>query len=234
MTAESMLKFQQKEIVLKKYLEILKKCPLFDGIGDDELLRMLTCLGARIEGYDKKDTIFAEGSSAKYIGIVLSGSVQMIQFDYYGNKSILSTAFPTEMFAEEFACAETEAIPVTVVASEESEIMLIDCSHILHTCHNNCGFHQRLIFNLMKDLAKKTIRFHEHIEVTSKRTTREKLMAYLALEAKRAGSNSIRIAFDRQELADYLEVDRSGLSAEISKLRNEGIIESHKNYFELL
>ena len=229
-----MLNFQQKEIVLKKYLEILKKCPLFDGIGDDELLRMLTCLGARIEGYDKKDTIFAEGSSAKYIGIVLSGSVQMIQFDYYGNKSILSTAFPTEMFAEEFACAETEAIPVTVVASEESEIMLIDCSHILHTCHNNCGFHQRLIFNLMKDLAKKTIRFHEHIEVTSKRTTREKLMAYLALEAKRAGSNSIRIAFDRQELADYLEVDRSGLSAEISKLRNEGIIESHKNYFELL
>ena len=229
-----MLKFQQKEIALKKYLEILKKCPLFDGIGNDELLRMLTCLGARIEGYDKKDTIFAEGSSAKHIGIVLSGSVQMIQFDYYGNKSILSTAFPTEMFAEEFACAETEAIPVTVVASEESEIMLIDCSHILHTCHNNCGFHQRLIFNLMKDLAKKTIRFHEHIEVTSKRTTREKLMAYLALEAKRAGSNSIRIAFDRQELADYLEVDRSGLSAEISKLRNEGIIESHKNYFELL
>ena len=158
----------------------------------------------------------------------------MIQFDYYGNKSILSTAFPTEMFAEAFACTETESIPVTVIANEESEIMLIDCSHILHTCHNNCGFHQRLIFNLMKDLAKKTIRFHERIEVTSKRTTREKLMAYLALEAKRAGSNSIKIAFDRQELADYLEVDRSGLSAEISKLRNEGIIESHKNYFELL
>ena len=234
MTAESMLKFQQKEIVLKKYLEILKKCPLFDGIGDDELLRMLTCLGARIEGYDKKYTIFAEGSSAKYIGIVLSGSVQMIRFDYYGNKSILSTAFPTEMFAEEFACAETEAIPVTVVASEESEIMLIDCSHILHTCHNNCGFHQQLIFNLMKDLASKTILFHQKIEITSKRTTRDKLLAYLMLEAKRANSNSFDISFDRQELADYLDVDRSGLSAEISKMKKEGIIDNVKNHFVIL
>ena len=195
---------------------------------------MLTCLGARIESYDKKYTIFAEGSSAKYIGIVLSGSVQMIQFDYYGNKSILSNAAPSEMFAEAFACAETEAIPVTVIANEPSDIMLINCSHILHTCHNNCGFHQKLIFNLMKDLAKKTIRFHERIEVTSKRTTREKLMAYLALEAKKASSKSFEVPFDRQELADYLEVDRSGLSAEISKLRHEGILESHKNHFELL
>ena len=234
MISENLLNFQQKENALKKFLEILKKCPLFDGISDEELLRMLTCLGARIESYDKKYTIFAEGSSAKYIGIVLSGSVQMIQFDYYGNKSILSNAAPSEMFAEAFACAETEAIPITVIANEPSDIMLINCSHILHTCHNNCGFHQKLIFNLMKDLAKKTIRFHERIEVTSKRTTREKLMAYLALEAKKASSNSFEVPFDRQELADYLEVDRSGLSAEISKLRHEGILESHKNHFELL
>jgi len=104
----------------------------------------------------------------------------------------------------------------------------------LHTCSNNCGFHQQLIFNLMRDLAVKTIMFHQKIEITSKRTTREKLMTYLMFQAKKAESSSFEIPYDRQELADFLEVDRSGLSAEISKLRNEGIIESKKNHFELL
>ena len=219
---------------MKKYLEILKKCRLFDGIDDDKLMTMLTCLGARIINFDKKYTVFAEGTPAKYIGIVLSGSVQTIRIDYYGNRSILGNTCPSEVFCEAFACAETSAIPVTVIANEPSEIMLIDCDHILHTCHNNCGFHQQLIFNLMKDLANKTIRFHQRIEVTSKRTTREKLMAYLFIEAKRSGRSKFGIPFDRQELADYLEVDRSGLSAEISKLRREGVLKCHRNQFELL
>ena len=229
-----MLNFQQKEKILKKYLEILKKCPLFENIADENLIRMLTCLGARVDFYDKKYTVFAEGSRAKYIGIVLSGSVQVIQVDYYGNRSILSVVGEGELFAEAFACAETKEIPVSIIANEPSEIMLIDSSHILHTCHNNCGFHQQLIFNLMKDLAKKTIAFHQRIEITSKRTTRDKLLAYLNVQAKKAGNNSFDIELDRQELADYLEVERSGLSAEIGKMRREGIIENHKNHFELL
>ena len=219
---------------MKKYLSILKKCPLFKDIDDDRLLQMLTCFGARIDFYDKKYTIFAEGSPAKYIGIVLSGSVQVIQVDYYGNRSILSVIGESDMFAEAFACAETKEIPVSIIADEPSEIMLIDSSHILHTCQNNCGFHQQLIFNLMKDLARKTLAFHQRIEITSKRTTRDKLLAYLAAQAKKKGRNDFDIELDRQELADYLEVDRSGLSAEIGKMRREGIIENYKNHFELL
>ena len=195
---------------------------------------MLNCLSARVDFFDKKYTVFSEGSPAKYIGILLSGSVQIAQVDYYGNRSILSEIRPSQVFAEAFACAEMRSIPVTVTANEPSEVMLIDCNHILHTCENNCGFHQQLIFNLMKDLAHKTIMFHQRIEITSKRTTREKLMAYLMMEAKSNGKSSFDIPFDRQELADYLEVDRSGLSAEISKLRREGIIECNKNRFTLL
>ena len=229
-----MLKIQQKEIFLKKYLNILKQCPLFFGIDDDDLLKMLTCLGARVMFFDKKFTVFAEGSPAKYIGIVLSGSVQITQTDYYGNRSILSDVTAGNVFAEAFACAEVRSIPVSVVANEPGEIMLIDGSHILHTCKNNCGFHQQLIFNLMKDLAFKSIQVHQRIEVTSKRTTREKLLAYLTLQSKKQNSNSFDIPFDRQELADSLEVDRSGLSAQISKLKNEGIIECRKNKFTLL
>ncbi len=219
---------------MKKYLEILKKCPLFFGIEDDHLLKMLTCLGARIMAFDKKYTILNEGNPARYIGIILSGSAQVIRMDYYGNRSILTEVGPSELFAEAFACAEMEAVPVSVIANEPGEVMLIDCGHILHTCSNNCGFHQLLIFNLMKDLATKTLVFHQKLEIISRRTTRDKLLTYLDFEAKRAGSPRFEIPFDRQELADYLEVDRSGLSAEIGKLRKEGILKSRKNQFELL
>lgn len=217
-----------------KYLQILKKCPLFDEIDDNNLIKMLSCLGAKVLSFDKKYTVFSEGSKAKYIGIVLSGSVHTVLIDYDGNRSILSNMEASDVFAEDYACAEINSIPVTIVANEPSEVMLIDCSHILHTCSNNCGFHQQLIYNLMKDLATKTIMFHQKVEITSKRTTREKLMTYLSIEAKKSSNSSFDIPFDRQELADYLEVDRSGLSAEISKLRNEGVLESNKNHFKLL
>ena len=219
---------------MKKYLEILRRCPLFDQIAADDLLRMLTCLGAYIISFDKKYTVFAEGSPAKYIGILLSGSVHVVQDDYFGNRTLLSHLRAGEMFGEAFACAEEAHIPVSVIADEPCEVMLIDCSHILHTCENHCGFHQQLIYNLMKDLAAKTILFHRRIEITSKRTTREKLMAYLGTRAKDEGKNSFDIPFDRQELADYLEVDRSGLSSEIGKLQKEGIILCRKNHFTLL
>lgn len=229
-----MLKFQHRRKNMKNYLDVLQKCPLFAQIEEENLLRMLVCLGARVASFDKKYTIIAEGNPAKYIGIVLSGSVQIVRIDYYGNRSILSEIGVSEVFAEAFACAEVPSIPVTVIANEPCDIMLIDCGHILHTCSNNCGFHQQLIFNLMKDLATKTIMFHQKIEITSKRSTREKLLTYLMFQAQKAGKNRFQIPFDRQELADYLEVDRSGLSAEISKLRKEGVLESDRNEFILL
>lgn len=219
---------------MKKYFEILRKCPLFNQIEDEDLIAMLGCLGAKVELFDKKYTVFAEGTQAKHIGVVLSGSVQVIQVDYYGNRSILSVINPSEVFGEAFACAEVCSIPVTVIANETCEVMLLDCNHILHTCKNGCDFHRQLIFNLMKNLAIKNILFQQKIEITSKRSTREKLMAYLMIRAKKMKNNSFDIPFDRQELADYLEVDRSGLSAEISKLRKEGIIESHRKHFVLL
>lgn len=219
---------------MKNYLEILKKCMLFHDIREDHLLRMLECLGARVSSFDKKYTIFAEGSPAKYIGIMLSGSAQVVQVDFYGNRTVLSAIGAGEVFAEAFACAGIDTLPVSVVADEPCEVMLIDSTHVLHTCQNHCGFHQQLIYNLMKDLAAKTILFHQRIEVTSRRTTREKLLAYLTLRAKQTGSNQFDIPFDRQELADYLEVDRSGLSVEIGKLKKEGLIDNNKHHFVLL
>ena len=219
---------------MKKYFDVLRKCILFDGIDNEDLLTMLTCLKPRIESYDKKYTILAEGTPAKYIGIVLSGSAHMIRTDYYGNRSIVSEITPSEIFAEPFACAGVESIPVSVVANEPGEIMLIDCARILHPCSNACGFHNQMIFNLVKSLAGKNLTLHKKIEITSRRSTREKLMTYLSQQAKKASKNSFKIPFDRQELADYLEVERSGLSVEIGKLKKEGILDCNKNNFVLL
>ena len=219
---------------MKKYLRILRNCPLFFGIADEDLLRMLSCMGARVDFYDKKYTIFPEGIRAKYIGILLSGEAQIVRVDYNGNRSIISEIQPSELFGEAFACAQVSSLPVSVIASEPCEVMLVDCSHVLHTCQNGCSFHSQMIYNLMRDLAEKTLKYHKKSEIISGRSTRDKLMNYLTITAREVGSDSFDISFDRQELADYLEVDRSGLSAEIGKLKKEGVLDCRKNHFELL
>ncbi|MBE6611323.1 MAG: Crp/Fnr family transcriptional regulator [Ruminococcaceae bacterium] len=219
---------------MKRYLPILKKCRLFAEIAESDLIGLLGCLGARVEIFAKHDIIFAEGDAAKALGIVLSGEVRIERVDYDGNRSIVSQTLPTGLFGESFACAEVESIPVDVVASEPSEVMLIDVHRITKSCCNACDFHNRIIFNLMQLVAVQNLRFHRKLMITSRRTTREKLLAYLSEEAKERGRADFEIPFDRQELADYLEVDRSGLSAEISKLRREGILEAERNRFVLL
>jgi len=219
---------------MKKYLKALQKCTLFNQISEKDLTSLLCCLGAKFETFDKKYTIFTEGNPAKYIGIILSGSAKIIQTDYFGNRNIVANVEQSEIFGESFACAESSSFPITVVANEPCEVMLIESQRIMHTCINSCSFHNQIIYNLMKDIAYKNVLFYQKIEITSKRTTREKLLTYLMFYSKKEKSDSFYIPFDRQELADFLEVERSGLSAEISRLRNENIIESRKNYFKLL
>lgn len=219
---------------MEKYHSVIAMCPLFNEIEDDNLYAMLDCLNADVKKYSKDQTVFCEGDDAKYLGIVLTGEVQIVRIDMLGNRTILATINPSQLFGEAFACAGLTAIPVSVVASRECEIMLIDAERITRSCTNACSFHSKLIFNLLKVVANKNILFHEKIEVTSKRTTHEKLMTYLLLQAKKAGSCTFSIPYDRQELADYLEVERSGLSSEISKMRKNGIIESRRNLFKLL
>ncbi len=218
---------------MEKYLKIFKKSPLFQEIAEDDLLRMLTCLGAKILSFGKRQTIMAEGSAVHAIGLLLSGSAQVIQLDYDGNRSILSGLSPSEVFAEEFACAMEPSLPIAVVANEPCEVMLLDSNHILHTCANHCAFHRQLIYNLTRVLARKTVRFHSRAQIISCRTTRERLLTYLLQYAKEKDSRSFDIPFDRQALADYLEVDRSGLSTEIGRLRREGVLDSHKRHFVL-
>ena len=195
---------------------------------------MLDCLGAKVFSVKKDMTIFQEGTPAKYIGLILSGAVQMVQDDFYGNRSIVTSIGENGLFGESFACAGITSLPVSFIASRDCEIMLIDCKRITNTCCNACSFHKQVIFNLLHLVARKNLDFHQKIEITSKRSTKEKLMTYLLSVAKQTGSSSFTIPYDRQALADYLGVERSAMSAEIGKLRKEGIIECQKSHFTIL
>lgn len=219
---------------MENYFEVLRKCQLFCGIADQDLKEMLQCLDAGLVHFSKKETIMSEGEPAKYIGIVLSGAVQIIRLDYFGNRSIVAQIGPAELFGEAFACAGVQSVPVDVVASEDTHVMLIDCLRIMQLCGNACRFHQQMIYNLLKIIAGKNLVFHQKIEITSKRCTREKLLTYLMVQAKENHSNSFEIPYTRQELADYLEVERSGLSVEISKLCKQGLIEAAGKRFKIL
>ena len=217
-----------------EFLAVLKTCPLFDGVEEGDLSAMLGCLGAKTTRVEKNEVIFLEGDPARYVGIVLSGQVQIVQGDYYGNRSILGRAGEGELFGEAFACAGVEALPVSVLAAERSDIMLLECGRITTSCCNACAFHSRMIVNLLRVMAAKNLQFHQKIQITSRRTTREKLMSYLMAQARMRQASQFTIPFDRQELADYLGVDRSGLSAEIGRLKTEGVIDCHRSTFKIL
>lgn len=214
--------------------KVLDQCILFDGIDTLNRATMLSCLGAKEISVRRNQAIFSEGEPAKYVGIVLTGHVQLVREDYYGNRSIISTAGSAELFGESFACAGVQTYPISAVAVEDSTVVLIDSRRITTTCCNACAFHNQMIYNMLKVVATNNLALNQKIEITSKRTTREKLMAYLLAQAKLHGSNRFTIPYDRQALADYLEVERSAMSAEISKLKRDGMIDCRKSDFQLL
>ena len=219
---------------MQKYLSLIKKSPLFAGTSDAALAAMLSCLGASIKVFAKNEYIFREGDAANFIRLVVKGRVQIVKDDFFGNRNIIAVASPVQMFGEAFACAGAEKIPMSAIAALDSVILKLDCTRLITTCSNACNFHQQAISRLLNIIASKNISLNQKIEIISQRTTKEKILAYLFKESKIQQSSSIVINYNRQELADFLGVERSAMSAVLSKLRCEGLINFHKNKFELL
>lgn len=217
---------------MKKYMEILGHCPLFAGVTEEELTALLECLQVRLYRGERGEAILSEGDQADAIGLLLSGRAHIEQVDFHGNRHIVTDVAAGELFGESFVCADLP-LPVTVMADSGVEVMFLPKGGILGACPRGCGFHRRLVDNLVRLLAAKNVAFHQKLTVTAGRTTREKLLLYLDGQAKRAGSKEFVIPFDRQALADYLGVDRSGLSVQISALRREGVLKNHRNRFTL-
>ena len=219
---------------MEKYLPILLQCDLFQGIEAGDIPGMLDCLGASVRSVGKNGEILAEGESAAFLGILLSGSAHVVRQDYYGSRSIVGSVAPGELFAESFACADVQTMPVSVIANEPCEVMFIHCQRVTAGCSNACCFHSRLIYNLLGIVARHNLEFHQKLQITANRTTREKLMAYLLAQAKEKDADTFVIPYDRQALADYLGVERSAMSAELSKLKKDGVIDFRRSSFTIL
>lgn len=218
---------------MKKYLNELKKCPLFAGLSDEEILTSLQCIGAKVITAPKNQYILRAGEHTDCIGLLVSGAALVVQEDLWGNRNIMTQLASSDYFAEPFAAIPDTVLSVSVVATEECEVMELNMNRLLTMCSSACDHHNRLIKNLITAFAKKTLLFNDKITHMSKRKTRDKLLSYLSSEAVRYGTLSFDIPFDRQQLADFLCVERSAMSAELSKLQKEGIIKTINSHFEL-
>ena len=207
--------------------------PLFRGATSEESAAMLPCLGASPRRFARGERILRAGEPTRYMGLVLTGSVLVEHTDLQGAVTLLGRAEPGELFAEAYACASDEPLLVDVVASEACEVLFLDARRILTQCTSTCEHHSRIIRNLLSDLAGKNLLLNEKLTHIAQRTTRAKLMSYLSAEAQRRGAVEFDIPFSRQQLADFLAVERSGLSLELGKMKKEGLLDYHKEHFVL-
>lgn len=218
---------------MKKYLFILKSCPFFSGMTEQEILSILHCMDARVMEKGRNEYIFRCGESTEAMGLVLSGSVLVIQEDLWGHRNILAKVLPGDFFGESYAATPGSVLNISVVANEETEVLMLNVSRLLTVCQTVCTHHTHLIRNLVSVLAGKVLLWDSKITHISKRTTREKLLSYLSAESIRQGKLAFDIPYDRQQLADYLSVERAAMSVELSKLKKEGILDTQKNHFIL-
>jgi len=208
-----------------------KHISLFEGIRCPELESMLTCLGARISVYKKGDFMLTAGSPLHHVGALLSGNAVVSRDDILGNRTVLTVLSPPHLFAESLVCAGVAISPVNVEAVTDTEVLLISFDKIVTTCSACCGHHNLLIKNMMREVARKNLEMSEKLDHISRKTTRQKLASFLLSQAAKAGSNRFDIALDRQALADYLCVNRSALSRELSGLSDLGLLDYQRSSF---
>lgn len=218
---------------MKKYSSVLKKTQMFSGVSEEEMSGMLGCLGARLKTYQKGEYVLRQGQYMEDITVLVEGSLLIQKDDYWGNRSILGHIGVGEMFGEAYVAPESGPLLNDVVAIEDSAVIFFDVKHILTTCSSACHFHSLVVQNLFFAISEKNRQLVQKLGHMSKRTTREKLISYLSEEAKRQHSSSFTIPFNRQQLADFLSVDRSAMSNELCRMRDEGLLHFEKNRFEL-
>ena len=218
---------------MEEFLPVLKKSNLFSGVSSEEISAMLTCLSARLRHFKKEEFIIRSGDYIRSIGIVVSGTALIIQEDFWGKRTIISEVLPGTIFAETYACIPTLPIEMSVISDSECDVLFLDFSKILHVCTSACTFHTRLIQNFLSSIARRNMALTKKMQHMSKKTIREKLLSYLSAESLKSNASTFDIPFNRQQLADYLSIDRSALSNELSKLQEEGILTYKKNRFTL-
>ena len=218
---------------MKNNIDVLKRTQMFAGVADTEIESMLSCLGAREVKYKKGEYVLRQGEKTDSIAIVTEGVLHIQNDDYWGSRSILGQIEVGEMFGEAYAMARDDTLLNDVVAVEDSVVMFFNVKRIITTCPSSCSFHALVTQNLFFAISEKNRKLVQKLSHMAKRSTREKLISYLSEEAKRQSSSNLTIPFNRQQLADFLSVDRSAMSNELCKMRDEGLLSFIKNNFVL-
>ena len=213
-----------------KYAQ-MQNVKLFAGIRPEDMDGMLGCIGHYVRDYEKGAVIAFEADIIHHVGVVLKGSVDMVKEDLWGNRTMLVRSPVGEVFGETFACGEEASSLVTFVAAEDTQVLFLSFCRVMHTCSNACVFHQKLVENMVRVIAAKNRELMRKVEVVSKKTLREKILAYLSAYG---GDGSFTIPLGRVEWAEYLCADRSALTRELAKMKEEGIIDYQKNTFQIL
>ena len=219
---------------MQKYIEILKRTQLFSGVGDNEIATMLNCLQARLLTFKRGDYVFREGEHIDNLTVLVNGKLLVQHDDFWGNRNIVNVIRVGEMFGEAYVAPESCALLNDVIAEENSTVIFFDIKQILTVCPTACRFHSMVIQNLFFSISEKNRKLVQKIGHMSKRSTRAKLLSYLSEEARKHNNSHFIIPFTRQQLADFLCVDRSAMSNELCKMRNEGLLTFNKNEFTLL
>lgn len=213
---------------------LLEGIPLFKGIRQTEFGALFACVGTKTQHFEKGDFILLNGSDANFIGIVLSGRVQIIKEDIFGNRAILNDLGAKAVFGESFVCGGSYTLTVSVQAAQASDILFLPFERVMHMCPSACGFHNTLIKNMVELVANKNIKLMESLEITTKRSLREKMLTYLSQLAQEQGATTVTAPLGRVDLADFLGADRSALTRELNRMQEDGLIEFEKNTYTLL
>lgn len=219
---------------MENYIETLRRTQLFSGVSNSEISAMLGCLQARLCTFKKGEYVFREGEHIDKITMLVEGKLLIQRDDYWGNRSIVNVLRVGEMFGEAYVAPESGSLLNDVIAEDDSTVIFFDVRRILTVCPTACQFHSRVVQNLFFAISEKNRKLVQKIGHMSKRSTRAKLLSYLSEEAKRHNSSHFTIPFTRQQLADFLCVDRSAMSNELCKMRDEGLLLFDKNEFTLL
>ena len=214
-------------------IHLLAGTRLFQGIREHGIEAMLTCLSAEERTYGKDAYIYRAGDVTGRLGVVMEGAVNIIKDDVWGNRKIIENIGGGQIFGETYACLKGEPLMVDVQASERSRILFMDVNRILTTCSSSCDFHNRLIRSLMYVLAGKNLMLTKKMDIITPKSLRERVMVYLSQESVKQGCRTVTVPFNRQQMADYLSVDRSALSAELSRMQRDGVISYEKNRFTI-
>ena len=218
---------------MEKYFEILGKSQIFCEIKKEDLPKVFEKIGGTVKNFKKGEFVFRAGEEISQLCILLEGSLHILREDYWGNANIITDILPGEVFAEVYSCLENTKIEVSVAAIKDSRVFMADINKIIYSKENISGYDEIITKNFISVIARKNLRLNSKVSHISGRSIREKLISYLSYVSEKKGSGEFEIPFNRQQLADYLNTDRSALSAELGKMRKEGIIEFEKNKFKL-